>query len=717
MGVSRADEMELVARKIDALLASGAENIGVIFPVSDASHLRLADLLARRGVAFSDQLETVSAPPDFIQAQCALLAFYERGCRLEELGALWPFLSLFGQTELPLPAARAVLEQLYDRCQSHSLPACLKTLGENKDGRVDWEKTSKVAAALLGREGELAWPDKIVFSNALDLFSSACARLGFGELPMQKALQDFAALETRPLPAAVVCETFRAFLSERKQSPAAPGRGNFARVTLTTRRRAEGVLWSHAIFVEANAGVWPQRQESSCWLTDRARAALNRRAHDGPDLTGADERAFLEKRGFALLARDTRGAIVFSGALFNEEEPELRLGPNSWVERVRWHFLTRDAAARGGAPKTEEIFEKLAQSSADTPVCANPLSPQKHGTDRSVCATLENWHAAWLSRRDPEKPFDDFFFSVDPAKKRVASLAAREIEAGFKDPARLWFDEILRLERAEWRAFARNRKKSLGILAHELLAAAFRGDAAKKEFRAMPTEAGARARLEQDLAALREAWPRDCYWESFHAELSHVCAIMLGKVFALRGDYVATEYRLPDGVLLPAGKPDSDARIAVRGRMDLLRLSRQGFEGADVQIVDFKTGGDNARISAASMGAKGASLQLGVYLAAAQSLGATSGRVWMFKPAQAAPACVDMAELWEGGALAGLERIHRHIARGCYGALTADRSEYTFGATGWPIACAPIPHAILKEKFERTFGIDAGDTEGEGGDE
>ena len=39
-------------------------------------------------------------------------------------------------------------------------------------------------------------------------------------------------------------------------------------------------------------------------------------------------------------------------------------------------------------------------------------------------------------------------------------------------------------------------------------------------------------------------------------------------------------------------------------------------------------------------------------------------------------------------------------------ALTPDRDEYTV-IFEWPLACAPIGHAILKGKFERTFGAGA----------
>ena len=51
----------------------------------------------------------------------------------------------------------------------------------------------------------------------------------------------------------------------------------------------------------------------------------------------------------------------------------------------------------------------------------------------------------------------------------------------------------------------------------------------------------------------------------------------------------------------------------------------------------------------------------------------------------------------------GCGRSGQHLSTGIYGALTPDRDEYTV-IFEWPLACAPVGHAILKGKFERTFG-------------
>jgi hypothetical protein len=147
--------------------------------------------------------------------------------------------------------------------------------------------------------------------------------------------------------------------------------------------------------------------------------------------------------------------------------------------------------------------------------------------------------------------------------------------------------------------------------------------------------------------------------------------------------------------------------------MDFVRLDRAGWKGARVDVVDFKTGGDLA-LSAARMARDGASLQLGVYLVAALSLGAAGGKVWMVKPGQDEMAALGAEELDE--ALALLGRLERSVTTGVYGALTRDRSEYAPSGFAWPLACTPISEAILKAKFAGTFGADepANDEEGTG---
>ncbi len=682
VGHTRTDEMVLVADQIARLLAAGAENIAVVFPRADAAHLRLVRLLDERGVPFADLLENAGGLAIDGQIQRALLAFYERGARIEELLALWPLLRSLDFVKQPPGAARDVCQRLFDGAQTHALAAYRDQLGA--DERPAWREVGRVVELLLP-----AWPAELTLADALARFEAVGEKFHLAPPAGWPALAAFAARAVQPLPARVIFAALASFLPEKSPAAAAPGRGRFARVTLTTRRRAAGVAWSHLILVEANAGVWPERADPGCWLTDDQRRTLNEAGRFSLGLFTGEDRAALEKQACAALVRDTGRQVIFSAALFDEEEPELRLAPNAWLERV---MISRGLLQdnEGGI---EAAFARLAQT------MAVPVAPIPAG-----------WTDIWRRRRDPAAPFDEYFFSAPPALIRPESLAARLIERGLGDPAVLWFESVLGVKRVDWVPLVRARKKSLGSLAHGLLAAALHGDPAEGVFMVKPAPAAARAALAVALAELRGRWPQDRYWDSFHAELGEIARALLEKVFPLAGgNFVAVEAGLPRGATIPVG---DSARLAVHGRMDLALLDRPAWDGAQVDIVDFKTGAD-AGLSVARM-ARGTSLQLGVYLEAVRSLGAAGGRVWMIKPDASTPGSLDMAAL--GEALAALGQLGRHLATGCYGALTPDRSDFSRGFD-WPLACAPVRHAVLAQKFAATFHAPAAMADGEAADE
>ncbi|HVT72117.1 MAG TPA: PD-(D/E)XK nuclease family protein [Lacunisphaera sp.] len=676
VGRTRADEMRLLAAELERLVAAGADNIAVIFPRADAAHGQLARMLQARGLLFADQVGMAGQPGIEARLQRALLDFYERGARIEEFLALWPLLRALNFVRQPLAAARDVCERLFDESQSHALGKYLGELAASD--REDRREVGRVAALLLP-----AWPAELTLAEARQRFEETGARFNLTPPESWPALTAFARQETRRLPARVVCGALRSFLTPSVPAPDAPGRGVFAPVTLTTRRRAAGLAWSHVIFTQSNAGVWPERRESSSWLTDEQRDELNRRSRFSLGLFSRDDRAVLEKQAYVSLARDTAGAVIFTAALFDEEEPELRLAPNAWLERVL--IAQGEGTAPGGL---EESFARLAQG----------------GTAPLPAGGIGTWRETWRGRRDPAVAFDDHFLCGRADATRPARLAARLIERGVRDPAELWFEAVLGVRRVGWAPLVRARKRSLGQVAHRLLAAALRGEAIEGPFARMPAPEAARAGLAAALAAQRERWPRDRYWDSLHAELAETCAVLLDKVLALpAGPVVATEIRLPASATIAAGAAGT---VAVSGRIDLVLLDRPDWRGARVEIIDFKTGAD-AGLSVAGM-ARGAGLQLGIYLAAASSLGIAGGRVWMLKPGPGGATSLDLAEL--PAALAGLAQIGRHLATGCYGALTPDRTEFVHGFE-WPLACTPVPHATLAEKFARTFGAPAPEPE------
>ncbi|MBK9992219.1 MAG: PD-(D/E)XK nuclease family protein [Verrucomicrobia bacterium] len=677
VGRTRTDEMRLVADEVVRLLDDGAEEISVVFPKADAAHARLGQLLTERAVPFVDLLPGVGATSLESQTQRALFTFYEKDGRLEDLLELWPLLVASGFTEVSMGKAREVCERLFDERQTHALTACVELLAGRT--RPEWREVQRIASLLLP-----AWPDELTLADALTRYQAVCERLVLALPAGWSALAAFAERETRVLPVQEVLAALASFIPKKSPATSAAVRNSFARVTLTTRRRAEGLAWSHVIFTESNAGVWPTRQRSSGWLPDEHRTLLGKKSRFSLGVLGADDLAWLEKRGLAALARDTRRQVVFSAALADDGEPETGLAPNSWLERVLWR-----AEPRGG--DLQKKFERQVERSPDT---VPPVD-------------VASWKAIWSSRRDPARAFDECFLSVDPAKIKPERLPARGIEAAVSDPAELWFSAVLGTSRVEWGPLLRSRKRSVGQLAHRVVAAALRGNFSEGAFFEKPSLAEAQARLKNELARVRSQWPMDRFWDSFHAGLTHVCSLLLANLYTLdTGSVMATEMRLPEGasVAFSAG-----GCLGVTGRMDVVFMDRAEWAGAIVDVVDFKTGKD-AKLSAKSMASKGTALQLGIYLAAAQSLGAKSGRVSMVKPEPGGVASMEMGELPQ--ALVLLERVARHLMTGRYGALTPDKTKHAMGGFDWPLACVPVPAAVLVEKFAVTFGEVVAEAEG-----
>ncbi len=673
VGRTRADEMQRVACEVGQWLETGAENIAIIFPRADAAHLQLRRALQVAEIPFCDLLEAASPPPVDVQAQRALLTFYAGGARVDDLLELWPLLRAVGAATLPFGEARRSVEHSFDTTQTHSTSAHV----------AGWEKgapeLARLAAILLP-----AWPDELTLAEALVRFRGVCDALDLESPLGWGALDGFAQAHLAPLPLAVLTAALASFLPEKAPAKNAAAGSGFARVTLTTRRRAEGLAWSHVVFAESNAGVWPERREPGGWLSDEQRAGLNASRPGSLGLFTADDRAAVERAAYAALTRDTREEVIFSAALFAEEEPEVQLAPNSWLERVWW---AQDTTGSGD-------FGAMLETAAR--VVGQPSAP---------FPDLVAWHRVWHDRRDPALPFDGNFFAGDPVLITPEKLSARLIERGVQDPAEIWFDAVLRAPRVSWEPLVRAHRKALGLRAHELLAAAIRPTTGTvRGFGEMPEHGVARTNLAAALRELRTQWPADRYWDSFYAELTQVCAGLLENVYALEGAgrFVATETRLPAAAHLRLG-----ARMfPVTGRLDLVRLDRPEWRGATVDIVDFKTGGD-AELSAARMAHTGASLQLGVYLEAISSLGAAAARVWMIKPAPGAMTRLDFSDMKL--ALAKLHWLETALTRGVYGALTRDRSDYAPEGCVWPLASTPVSRSVLDAKFALTFGAGPGE--------
>lgn len=671
VGLSPSDQAELIADQVCQWLEQPpADRIAVIFPSGSRLHRRVAEILSERAVAFFDAIGLTGTVSEDARVQKALLNYFGNGERIDELLELWAVLRPLNLVGASLGEARRYCEDLWDEVQEHGIAAYRGKIGIARAGGA-----GPALAQLVNRL--TAWPRELTISDALERFESLCSTFGIAEPAGWDVLRHFAGVEERRFGAAEVAALLTSFLPRQSRTASAPT--VFSRVTLTTHRRAASIAWSHVILAEANAELWPKPAAQSPWLTDDAIWRLNEGRAQGLVMTSEDRLA-IDRAALASIARNTECAIVFSAALLDEKDPETRLSPNGWMERVLW-----SQHSDSGDWSLEAEFARSAVLHHDPEV-----------EDPAVL----RWRSIWLGRRDPERPFDEYFYSADPAKVRPRRLSARLVERGFADPVEFWYDAILRVSRVNWRPFRRARRKTLGLQVHRLLAASLGAGAGSSEFQDFPPPELCRSRLDVALAEWRLNRPDDVYWTSYYLELRRCAETLLDWTLAHGARRrVLTEFSLPAGLRVPV-PGIAGAALEVSGRMDLVLSDAAGWSGGAVDVVDFKTGSDSA-LSLRRMQDHGDSLQLGLYLAAAGVLGATDARVWLVKPEADGESSLSLDRIHE--MLAPLRRVWRHLETGKYGQTSADRALFE-EPRPLPLACTPIRQSVLLQKLARTFG-------------
>jgi hypothetical protein len=676
IGQNPAAEMALVFNQVVDWLSQGPCQIAVVFPAKSPAMVDLSRRLIGAGIRFCDEISTTGAPSQEVQLIRALLTYQRVGCGLEDLWNLARLLRGAGLIGLTAGESRDWIERVFDLAQSHSVADAIVS---SEVGRL---RGSDEMIRLI-REVEF-WPESLSIGAAMDRVTRSVGRWGI-ELPIRKdGLEQLRQGGDREYPREAVIDLLIASLPER-----APRRGfardDFAPVVLTSRKRAESLVWSHVIFAGSNAEEWPSPPEETYWLSDAARRELNRTLEDSLQLPLKEDASILERLDCLALCNNVVGEVAFSACLQMNDGSEAERTPHPWLERILLSKARFQGNREDESGRDSDVFQHGWRG-----LCRS--LPR----DFAPSPDLKDWLSIWIRRRDAEAPFDSFFYSVEAGGLGGRRWAARLLERGFSDPVILWYEGVLRLYPVSEKKLERSRRKELGLLGHRLLAQALRGDHPSGTIHpALPSDAS-RTRLGTLLDSWRSRRPSDAYWESFFLELSSIAFGLFDSVAGeIEGRYLAVEYPLSGDIMLST----VSGEIGISGRVDLAILDRPEWSGASVRVLDFKTGSDKP-LDAGKMGRLGQSLQLGVYLQSALSLGARSASVEMIRVGQERGPVITDDEL--PLIQPAFDVLGRMVHTGKFGQQTADRTRFgrVFEA---PLACLPIPFSILEKKIQVTF--------------
>ncbi|MEZ5275650.1 MAG: PD-(D/E)XK nuclease family protein [Opitutaceae bacterium] len=683
IGTDPLAEVGLIFNQLVSWLAVPGARIAVVFPSVSPLVMDLAEKLAGAGIRFCDEIGTTGSPSGDTGLLRAVLAYQRGGCRLEDLWVVARRLHSHGHLELRASESRNWIERVFDGAQSHRVEDAI---------RVPEAMETRGGEEMVNLAGSLGiWPERLSVARAVQLLDELAARWGMDGPEKVSGVRELIAKGDLLYPRDAVIDLLSGSLPER-----APREGfvrdDFAPVVLTTRKRAMAQVWTHVIFAASNAEAWPAPLEETFWLSDSARREINRRGLTPVLLPLVEDASILERLGCLDICNNAGEAVAFSACLRVNDGSEADRSPHPWLERI----LLRRSRMNGGPEVGRKSWTGLARRPR-----ADPFTPDE---------TIERWAEIWSGRRNPARAFDSWSYCPGPGLIGQRRWAARLLERGIQDPTLLWYEGVLRLQPIDEEALERSRAKELGLLAHRLIAQALRGDIPVGSFFPNPGAEAVSRRLEEALATWRHSRPDNAYWQSFQLELASLARRLFGRVSeGLEGSWLGVEYSLPRGTAIPT----RSGPLEVSGRLDLVILDRPGWEDATVKIVDFKTGADES-LSADKMGRRGAGLQLGVYLKAAMELGAVHAVVRMIHSVEGKDS--EMTDTSLDAVQPAFDRLGGMILSGRFGPLTPDRSPYG-RAVALPMACVPVEHAILQEKFNLTFAGLLGEICGEGDDD
>ena len=585
--------------------------IALLCPRRTPMAVAVVRALAAAGISVEDELGEIAEPTLPVQIQRAILEYQQDRSGLDGLLTVVELLNQHvtgSGVEGKAATLRAVfpLDPVEVRRALHGAFAEV----QHHDAGVLCQAAS-FARAEVGRPlGRLithleAWPETLPWREALRRWCEGLSELGVSIDSLEPLWSQLQGLKVPdPVPAAAFFHYLSSVLACTSARRPAGSAHRFARVVVTTLEGAAGQSWGGAVLLDSNEGQWPLYPPENPFFDDAVRARFNvrrtefegREAEERPHhlLTSAD-RAQLEHFRFLETLENCVGPLAFASLTRDAVDAGRELYPNEWLLRC---LVESDT---GGA-QDEALLERWRRSTRQVARAAHPL------------AAVERSHLELVHRlrRDPEAPFDDYFFNFQaltgPDELPWAEAwSAGELDTAWNQPATFAMTQVFGAEpwRDKARGLVRGESWMVGRLVHQWVPAALGLSKEARRFGAedwsqalgqglsrvrTQAEAGLRHSLAGGKRTKDGAAELNLWWQGVLRKAHRATFRCLEALAGLAMADGQTERWVSVERNFRAVLGTGDGLLRLRARCDLVLLDRPEMAGANCQLIDIRTG-------------------------------------------------------------------------------------------------------------------------------
>lgn len=493
-----------------------------------------------------------------------------------------------------------------------------------------------------------------------------------------------------------------------------------AQVVITSPERAESQSWDYLFLAGLYEGVWPRAPRAHPIVTDeiceRINSSSQRPSRSGQGqyyfpptscaLLSSQSRRMLDREQFLNLVASARKQIACSTALIDRVNNNQPLSPSEFYQRLF-------SAVRGGI-LDGKMLEALRMASTRRMQVYQPYyRPQREVDTRKLREVYDR-------RRKADLPFDEYFYALNEPPESPVAFSAKDWQAVRQSPAKMWYQWLgLRPGKGEF------DPGSLlpvfrGGLYHEWIRQSLESASVPsgtlRKLRGPECGNALPAHTRQTLERLRKAyeqggskWPLQLEYELVRLEWAAARTLEFLDGF-LNGKYFGTEIKKGSRERQIAVTVQN-ARLESYGKVDLIVSDTEKPEdAADLIVVDFKTSTSSTSFR---KGKNSQLLKSGDYLQVAlyglfyrESQNDGVARWCIYNPFFGMGPENSLLEVTQlAGELFGV--LQTVQSKGIFGQLECLDEEYGI-APELPLACLPVEKAVLKSRWEKTFGGDAG---------